>query len=125
MNRQPPPFVSRPGSAASDFRLLTSALLLAAFCLLAFWSPAAAAGGPYEGTWTGSGTDAGGKVVSLTLTVSGAGVTGVSYNFPGSNGLSCNDPLRAPFPGGAAVPINNDSFAYSDTGLTITGTFSS
>ena len=120
--------------------LMRRPLLLAAFCLLpsAFFvflshtstlprprTPTLFQPGPYDGDWSGSGATAGGKVISFTFTVAGSAVTGVSYNFPGSNGLPCTDPTRAPFPAGATLPITSDSFSYSDTGLTISGTFSS
>ncbi len=121
--------------------------LLSAFCLLLsafFFAPALAAAplphsythipthallplppGPYDGAWSGSGTTADGHVISLTLTVSNTALTGIAYQFPGTNGLPCTDPSRAPFRGGASVPLTNGAFSYSDTGLTISGTFNS
>ena len=80
---------------------------------------------PPNGSYSGAGTTADGHVISVTLTVTEAGVTGIAYRFQGTNGLPCTDPSRAPFLNGASVPITNGVFAYSDTSLTISGTFSS
>jgi hypothetical protein len=80
---------------------------------------------PYDGSWSGSGVADNGKVISLTLTVADSVVTGVAYNFAGTNGLPCTDSSHDPFPAGSRPPITNSAFAYSDSSLTISGTFSS
>src|SRR5258708_7957018 len=110
-------------------------LLLFGFCLLlpaflVFFSRApvpahAQTPGPYDGAWAGSGVADNGKVISLTLTVADSAVTGVAYNFTGTNGLPCTDSSHDPFPAGSRPPITNSAFAYSDSSLTISGTFSS
>src|SRR5579859_308248 len=81
--------------------------------------------GPYDGAWAGSATTAEGRAISLTLTVADSVVTGVAYSFPGTNGLPCTDSSHDPFPAGSQPPIANGAFAYSDSSLTISGTFSS
>src|SRR5579859_952201 len=114
----------------SAYRLLPPAfcLLLTAFCLL---PTALAASGPYDGTWTGTGTTADGKVIGITFSVEDSAFTGISYKFTGTNGLPCTDITRAPLAPSAYVPIVAGSgaaagaFTYSDPGLTITATLTS
>ena len=113
--------------------LLLSAigLLLPALLVLFGHAPAIAraqtgpAPGPYDGAWAGSATTTDGKVIRLTLSVANSVVTGVAYNFTGTNGLPCTDSSHDPFPAGSQPPIANGAFAYSDSSLTISGTFSS
>ncbi len=106
-------------------RLAGICLLLSVVCLLAGARPASAASGPYDGTWSGTGTTADGKAISLSFTVASSALTGVGYHFTGTNGLPCTDNLHDPLPSGARVAVTGAAFAYADASLAITGTFSS
>jgi len=59
------------------------------------------------------------------MTVANSVVTGVAYRFTGTNGLPCTDSSHDPFPAGSQPAIANGTFAYTDSSLTLSGTFSS
>jgi branched-chain amino acid transport system permease protein len=45
---------------------------------------------PFDGAWDGSGSDSTGKPFVVTLTIQNAALTGLLYQFPGSDGVSCH-----------------------------------
>ncbi len=110
--------------------LFLSACSSAARTPVASPTTVAAPAGPYDGRWTGQGTSADGRPVTLLFTVQSGAVVSLMYTYPGLDGTPCTGFDHEQIPPGQQLRIADARFSgklgddLSDN-LTASGAFSS
>jgi branched-chain amino acid transport system permease protein len=85
-----------------------------------------AAGGPYDGVWTGQGTSPQGRSISISFTVRNNAITSFTYTYSGLNGTSCTGIDHEQIPPASQPRVSSGEFStvFGDD-LTASARFSS
>ena len=80
--------------------------------------------GPYDGSWTGKGSSADGRTITLAFTVKADAFTSFTYTYLGVDGTTCTGIDHQQIPAGSQPKIVNGDFSYKfGDDLTASGSF--